>query len=210
MVIVVAIVTIIGFTLAYFTDSASTEGIINTGKLSIKISKQLNSITNWNPGDVNNISFKYKSEGASAAVTRYKLIITFADTDLINEINNGNMLLLNLSDKSNIPVSLTKKSDGVYETNWLVNNKILNGTAENYGEDESEVSFNIGLAIAAGNVYSDVTFNIKAEVEAIQAKNTVINSDGTSKNLTAEQINAIFADTTTVARTETGEIATSN
>lgn len=209
-VLLVAIVAIIGFTLAYFTDSASTTGQISTKDFSIKITQNLSSITNWNPGDNNNVSFKYAADGSNSAITRFRLKLNFNNANLISHLAGENSLLVNFVDGNGTSSSLTKIADGQYVSNWYVNPVILSGNTQKDGEDELTASFQIGLASAAGNIYQDVDFTVIAEVEAVQARNTVLNSDGTSKGLTASEIMAIFTDAATVARTQTGEIVKAN
>lgn len=205
-IIIIAIIAIIGVTLAYFTDSTTTTANINTGNLSIKVTEDLTPITNWNPGDTNTISFRYVADGSKSAITRYRLKLSFTDENLIQEIANGKNLLVNLQDGEGTSISLTKVSDGQYVTNWIVNESILNGQAEKDGQDSLQGSYQIGLAIAADNIYSEVDFSVMAEIEAVQARNTVLDAKGNSKGLTLEEIAAIFTDEETVARTQTGEL----
>lgn len=206
VVLVIAIILIVGVTLAYFTDTASITGNINTGNLSIQVTDELTPITNWNPGDTNTINFTYVADGQKSAITRYKLKLSFEDENLIQNIENGETLLINISDLEGNNISLNKIEQGQYETNWVIEENVLSGQTEKDGVDSLTGSYKIGLASAAGNVYSNVDLKLTVDIEAVQARNTVLESNGNSKNLSKEQIEAIFEDEETVARTSTGEL----
>ncbi|MBU3196343.1 M73 family metallopeptidase [Clostridium algidicarnis] len=179
-VVTISVALIAGGTLAWFTGNAKTDGKFKAGTVAVGIKQgekdvngeKLELIKNWNPGDSDVFDFDVPNLGTERAYVRVK--VTKMNWDKMGEMI-GNV---KLSPDSNWVMGETKTNEGQEHTYYYYK-EILDGSKDKDGNDMTAEKALMKLKVeldgeGTGNDYQGDTFNMKLDVEAIQASNDAI------------------------------------
>ncbi|MBB6630951.1 TasA family protein [Clostridium algidicarnis] len=179
-VVTISVALIAGGTLAWFTGNAKTDAKFKAGTVVVGIKQgekdvngeKLELIKNWNPGDSNVFDFDVPNLGTKRAYVRVK--VTKMNWDNMGEMI-GNV---KLSPDSNWVMGETKTNEGQEHTYYYYK-EILDGSKDKDGNDMTAEKALMKLKVeldgeGTGNDYQGDTFNMKLDVEAIQASNDAI------------------------------------
>ncbi|PPK49124.1 TasA family protein [Clostridium algidicarnis] len=179
-VVTISVALIAGVTLAWFTGNAKTDAKFKAGTVAVGIKEgekdvngeKLELIKNWNPGDSDVFDFDVPNLGTKKAYVRVK--VTKMNWDKMGEMI-GNV---KLSPDSNWVMGETKTNEGQEHTYYYYK-EILDGSKDKDGNDMTAEKALMKLKVeldgeGTGNDYQGDTFNMKLDVEAIQASNDAI------------------------------------
>jgi len=179
-VVTTSVALIAGGTLAWFTGNAKTDAKFKAGTVAVGIKQgekdvngeKLELIKNWNPGDSNVFDFDVPNLGTKRAYVRVK--VTKMNWDNMGEMIEN----VKLSPDSNWIMGETETKEGQEHTYYYYKD-ILDGSKDKDGNDMTAEKALMNLKVeldgeGTGNDYQGDTFNMKLNVEAIQASNDAI------------------------------------
>lgn len=179
-IVTISVALIAGGTLAWFTGSAKTDAKFKAGTVAVGIkqgekdvnNEKLQLIKNWNPGDSNTFDFDIPNLGTKRAYVRVKVSKISWDK-MAEQIGN-----VKLSPDSNWAIGETEVINGEEHTYYYYK-EILDGSKDKDGQDITAENALMQLKVEldgakTGNEYQGDTFNMKLNVEAIQASNDAI------------------------------------
>ena len=117
-IVLLIMITVIGFTIAYFTSSASFENVFNTGTYKVITTEVFESPSNWKPGEEIPKTITTTNEGTIPAAVRVSYTEKWEDkngTDITSTIDEGTAI-----------INLDNTSEWTKQGNYYYYNYILN------------------------------------------------------------------------------------
>ncbi len=166
-----AMAMVVGGTFAWFTDSKEVaDAEFQAGTVKVSVIERCNDIINgnWNPGDCNEVEFKFQNDGTKRIFIRFIPEVSWYEYD-----EEGNLVESDLS-AGNVTVQLKdKESDGYDPAHWELHGNIIYYKGPDIKPKEIVV---LKLTVClkgkeTGNEYQGLVFKLGGTVEAVQATN---------------------------------------